>query len=57
MGRSSHKSMSLEERMKQNYIRDLFVFGITVGPNGESLQSMTNANLCRLVTRESAKQD
>lgn len=57
MGRAACKSMSVDERMKQNYISDLISFGITVGPNGEPLQSMSNADLCRLIAKESSKRD
>lgn len=57
MVRAVYKSMSVEERMKQNYIQQLLRFGVNAGPNNEPLQSMNNADLCRMVTRESLKRN
>lgn len=57
MGRAANKSKSVDERMKQIYLRDLYSLGINAGPNGEPLQSMNNAELCRMVTKESLKRD
>lgn len=57
MGRARTKPLSVDERMKQNYISDLNAFGVTTGPNNKPLQSLSNAELCRLVTKESLKRD
>lgn len=57
MGRTAHKSMSVDERMKQNYIQQLLSFGVNAGLNDELLQSMENTDLCRMVTRESLKRE
>ncbi|WP_440107367.1 hypothetical protein [Planococcus halotolerans] len=57
MGRTAHKSQSVDERMKQIYLRDLHSLGITSGPSNEPLHSMNNADLCRLIAREKMKRD
>lgn len=57
MGRTANKSMSIDERMKQNYILQLVSYGVNAGPKGESLQSIDNGELCRMVTKESLKRD
>lgn len=57
MGRTSIQTMSLEERMRQNWINDLKEFGIEEGPDGESVQGMSKNELRRLVTWERLKRD
>lgn len=59
MGRAANKSQSVDVRMKQIYLRDLYSLGINAGPNGngEPLQSMNNASLCRLIAMETMKRD
>lgn len=57
MRRAANKSMSVNEHMKQDYIQQLLRFGVNAGPNDQPLQSMDNAELCRMVTRESLKRD
>lgn len=57
MGRAANKSMSVDERMKQNYIQQLLSFGVNAGPNDEPLQSMGNTELCRMIAMETMKRD
>lgn len=57
MGRTAVSAVSVEERVRQNWIKELNSFGISYGPNQEPLNKLSTSALRWLIVKEDLKRN